>query len=62
VPLNSIGASPKPLMGTAANSIINGPAAGAGAAAAVGARGSVALPVGALINIANENFGYPNRI
>jgi len=55
---NSIGASAEAAYGTAANSIINGPGGGAGAGGGGGAAGGGA-PVGALINIANENSGYP---
>jgi len=55
---NSIGASAEAAYGTAANYIVNGPGAGAGGGGGGGAGGGGAA-VGALINIANENSGYP---
>jgi hypothetical protein len=54
---NSIGSSAEAAYGTAANNIINGPGAGAGIGGGGGAAGGA--PVGALINIANENSGVP---
>jgi hypothetical protein len=53
---NSIGASAEAAYGTAANNIINGPGGGGGGGGGGAAGGA---PVGALINIANENSGVP---